>query len=382
MANFFIEKQLEALAAEQGSTVRSLKTTIREVAEDLTVATACSGTDSPLVLAKYWGLKGLFSCEFDDLKQKWILQNFPDTKRLFSDIKTLKRNEVFNIVTQSKESVPSANIFITGFVCKSVSTENNERKTYKNCIDDATGETGETFSGMMSYVRKHCPMVVIAENVKGITQRIDGEDPVILQVADTMKRAGYHFAWRLLNTSDFGIPQSRDRCWMVGLRKERFSQEDVDEIFDMIELMKTKGMSLKKYFEHFKVGQAGMPENRRLNPRQRKVMKAGLKKVANRRRPRDQVIVDVAKSEQRCPAQLNRTPCLVANSMMYWENQERFLSAQEALALQGIFCQDFPAERSFLGKHRRLCHDLTGNAFSMSVCSAVLTAVLLKLAEV
>mmetsp|Transcript_16519 Transcript_16519/g.19748 ORF Transcript_16519/g.19748 Transcript_16519/m.19748 type:complete len:85 (-) Transcript_16519:40-294(-) len=82
------------------------------------------------------------------------------------------------------------------------------------------------------------------------------------------------------------------------------------------------------------------------------------------------------------PAQLNRTPCLVANSMMYWENQERFLSAEEALSLQGIFCQDFPAERSFLAKHRRLCHDLTGNAFSMSVCSAVLTAVMLKLAEV
>lgn len=59
------------------------------------------------------------------------------------------------------------------------------------------------------------------------------------------------------NTCDFGIPQSRDRCWMVGLRKERFSQEDVEEIFDMIELMKTKGMSLKKYFEHFKVNLGG-----------------------------------------------------------------------------------------------------------------------------
>ena len=59
-----------------------------------------------------------------------------------------------------------------------------------------------------------------------------------------------------------------------------------------------------------------MPENRTLNPRQRKVLKAGLKKVPHRR-PRDQVIVDVAKSEQRSPVQLQRTPCLVANSS--WE---------------------------------------------------------------
>ena len=67
---------------------------------------------------------------------------------------------------------------------------------------------------------------------------------------------------------------------------------------------------------------------------------------------------------------------------MYWANQQRFLSAEEVLALQGIFTKDFKAARGkFLTKHRRLCHDLTGNAFSMSVCSAVLSAVMLKIAE-
>ena len=62
------------------------------------------------------------------------------------------------------------------------------------------------------------------------------------------------------------------------------------------------------------VGTGGMPENGTLNPRQRKVLKAGLKKVRRQRGLRDQVIVDVAKSEQRAPVQLHRTPCLVANS--------------------------------------------------------------------
>lgn len=66
----------------------------------------------------------------------WILENFPETQRLFCDIKSLKRDEVLNVVTERKERVPSADIFITGFVCKSVSSENNERKTYKNCIQD------------------------------------------------------------------------------------------------------------------------------------------------------------------------------------------------------------------------------------------------------
>ncbi|CAK8986137.1 unnamed protein product [Durusdinium trenchii] len=382
MANFFIEQQLGAVAREQGTSVRSLRSRIREVTSGLTLATACSGTDSPIVLAKCLGLESSFSCEFDKLKQEWIMANFPEVQRLFCDIKTLRRNEVLNLITGAKERVPSADIFITGFVCKSVSTENNDRKAYKNCIKEGSGETGETFSGMMDYIKKHTPLVVIAENVKGITTKNDGNPPVILQVVDAMKKAGYHFDYKLLNTSDFIIPQSRNRCWMVGLRRDQFSECDVEEIFDMVEQMKSPAMDLKKYFKHFKVGRMGMPPKQTLNARQRRVIKAGLKK-AKQRSPRDQVIVDVAKSDKRAPTQLNRTPCLVANSTPFWHNQNRFLSAEEVLALQGIFAKDFKAaKKTFLTKHRRLCHDLTGNAFSMSVCSAVLSSVLLKLCDV
>ena len=381
MADFFIEKQLEAVAREQGTSVGSLKTKIKDVASGLQMATACSGTDSPMVLAKYLGLESSFSCEFAERKQKWIMENFPEIQRLFCDIKTLKCQQVLNLVTGAMERVPTADIFITGFVCKSVSTENNDRRVYKNCIQEGTGETGETFSGMMDYVKKHCPSVVIAENVRGITAKNDGQPPVILHVVDAMKKAGYHFGYKILNTSDFLIPQSRNRCWMIGLRRDKYSQCDVEDVFDMIEQMKCPAMELKKYFQHFSVGKAGMPENDAPNVRHKKVIKVALKKVP-KRRDCDQVIVDVAKSEQRAPVQLNRTPCLVANSAMFWCNEDRFLSAEEVLALQGIFTKDFKAAKStFLTKQRRLCHDLTGNAFSMSVCSAVLTAVLLKMAE-
>ena len=48
------------------------------------------------------------------------MSNFPDTQRLYSDIKTLKRRKVQNMVTESKEVVREVDIFVTGFVCKSV----------------------------------------------------------------------------------------------------------------------------------------------------------------------------------------------------------------------------------------------------------------------
>lgn len=88
------------------------------------------------------------------------------------------------------------------------------------------------------------------------------------------RKAGYHFDYKLLNTSDFIIPQSRNRCWMVGLRRDQFSECDVEEIFDMVEQMKSPAMDLKKYFKHFKVGRMGMPPKQTLNARQRRVIKA------------------------------------------------------------------------------------------------------------
>ena len=40
-----------------------------QAAVGLSLATACSGTDSPIVLAKHMGLETSFSCEFDELKR-------------------------------------------------------------------------------------------------------------------------------------------------------------------------------------------------------------------------------------------------------------------------------------------------------------------------
>ena len=82
------------------------------------------------------GLKHGFSCEFDVRKVEWILENFPETQALFKDIKTLKNREVVDLVSNEKVQVPESDIFITGFVCKSVSTENNNREKYKNCCLD------------------------------------------------------------------------------------------------------------------------------------------------------------------------------------------------------------------------------------------------------
>ena len=56
------------------------------------------------------------------------------------------------------------------------------------------------FAGLLDYVKRQKPLVVIAENVRGIMCRNKGCAPVVMDVASAFDAAGYHFGYRLLNT--------------------------------------------------------------------------------------------------------------------------------------------------------------------------------------
>jgi site-specific DNA-cytosine methylase len=198
----------------------------------LRVGTMCSGTDSPVVvldnLAKAVpGLfvKHVFSCEFNERKRSWITANFPNLKLLFGDVNELsaRSGKAMNHITGEKVTVPAVDMVIAGFVCKSVSTENNKRSMYANCIREGFGKTGETFDGVMAYVRKFKPAIVICENVKGLTMKTKDEhgsicEPVINHVQQCFKRAAYSFDYHILDSSDFLLPQRRARVWMWAFR--------------------------------------------------------------------------------------------------------------------------------------------------------------------
>lgn len=196
----------------------------------LRVGTMCSGTDSPVAVMKALQevmdnkitIEHTFSCEWEPKKQAWIKENFPSLELLFGDIKELKSGRAKNFKTNKVVDVPHVDIVIAGFVCKSVSHENNERQEYNNCIKEATGATGITFDGMMGYVRKYRPSLVICENVKGLTicNRDRGgnvTEPVVLDVKRKFNRADYAFDYKVLDSRDYLLPQRRNRCWMYAL---------------------------------------------------------------------------------------------------------------------------------------------------------------------
>src|SRR5690606_27490899 len=64
------------------------------------------------------------------------------------------------------------------------------------------------------------PKVFIYENVKGLTNHDEGRTWDVMQ--DVFHNLGYSFFAKLLNAKDYGIPQHRERIFVVGFRNDEF----------------------------------------------------------------------------------------------------------------------------------------------------------------
>ena len=109
------------------------------------------------------------------------------------------------------EDMPYFDMLIGGFPCQSfsISAQNPPRLGYKD-------ERGMLFFEMVRILRARHPRFFIAENVKGILSANKGKAfPMIIK---EFRDAGYNVVHKLLNASDYGVPQKRERVIIVGFR--------------------------------------------------------------------------------------------------------------------------------------------------------------------
>ncbi|MEI7987209.1 MAG: DNA (cytosine-5-)-methyltransferase [Armatimonadota bacterium] len=111
------------------------------------------------------------------------------------------------------DSLPKFDILLGGFPCQSFSVvaQNPPRLGVKD-------QKGQLFFEMTRILREKKPSAFIAENVKGLLSANSGEAfPLVLQ---EFENAGYCVTYKVLNASHFGVPQKRERVFIVGFRSE------------------------------------------------------------------------------------------------------------------------------------------------------------------
>ena len=102
--------------------------------------------------------------------------------------------------------VPDAEIVIGGFPCQGFSVANRGRY--------ASDKRNELYLQLLRVINEKRPLYFVAENVKGLLSLEKGL--VFARILADFEDLGYEVSYALLNAADFGVPQRRERVFIVG----------------------------------------------------------------------------------------------------------------------------------------------------------------------
>lgn len=97
-------------------------------------------------------------------------------------------------------------ILVGGFPCQSFSIAGNRRG-----FDDTRGTM---FFHIARILEQTKPPLCLLENVKGLLSHDKGR--TFETILKTMDELGYDVEWQVLNSKDFGVPQTRERVYIIG----------------------------------------------------------------------------------------------------------------------------------------------------------------------
>lgn len=143
------------------------------------------------------GASCVYSSEIDSSVKEVYKKNFNETPD--GDITKVNENEI-----------PEHDILCAGFPCQAFSISGK-----KLGFNDARGTL---FFDVARIVKAKQPKVVFLENVKNFSTHDNGK--TLKVVKSTMEELGYNFNYSVLNSADYGLPQNRERIYMVCFRKD------------------------------------------------------------------------------------------------------------------------------------------------------------------
>lgn len=133
-------------------------------------------------------------------------------------------------IDTSTLNISDLDLLTYGFPCQDISSAGKQKGLFNS---DGTKTRSGLFFEALRIIEDLKPKYAVAENVKNLTSnKFRKQFDIILK---SLEEAGYNNYYQVLNSKDFGIPQNRDRVFIVSIRK------DIDKGFCF-----PKGFPLKK----------------------------------------------------------------------------------------------------------------------------------------
>lgn len=142
--------------------------------------------------------ESVFSSEINPLACKTYFANF-------------KENSL-NDITKVKESeIPDFDILLAGFPCQAFSIA-GKRQGFSDT-------RGTLFFDVARIIAHKQPRCIFLENVKGLISHDKGK--TLKVILSTLDELGYEVKYQVLNAKDYGLPQKRERIYLVGFHREK-----------------------------------------------------------------------------------------------------------------------------------------------------------------
>ena len=173
------------------------------------VATLFSGIGTPEQSLKHLQVEHetIFACEIDKFARTTYLANNQEPKTFYDDVYNIDGNKYKNQI----------DILIGGSPCQSFSIAGKRLGT--SC------PRGNLIYEYFRIVEESQPKVFIYENVKGFLsidkkKKKEKYGETFKNFVQSFKELGYTIYYEILNTKDYGVPQNRERIYIVGFRDE------------------------------------------------------------------------------------------------------------------------------------------------------------------
>ena len=153
---------------------------------------------------------GGFRIALEELRGKCIFSSEWDKKAQETYRVNFKELPVGDITKILENKIPKHDVLCAGFPCQAFSVSGKQRG-----FEDTRGTLFFDIARIANY---HKPSVLFLENVKNFVN-LDGGKTIKI-VYDTLTKIGYDVYHEVLNASEYGIPQSRKRVYIVAFRKD------------------------------------------------------------------------------------------------------------------------------------------------------------------
>lgn len=294
------------------------------------IGTDCSGIEAPIEALKKISDKydldftHIFSSEIDKYALQYIKDNH-NPKIIFGDITKRDINDV-----------PDIDLYVSGFPCQPFSRANK----FKTSVDPRLN----LFDSCLEVIRNKKPKIFILENVKTLVTLNDGKYfKEILDILNSLNLYNIHY--KVVNSKDFGIPQCRDRLYIIGISRQ-YSK------YDFLFPEKKPLKDINDFIDH--------------NDNTKMKIKECNKDLFNNI-PSDSVFIDIGFRKAKFPNSNKWSPCITAQPNMWCVKKHRKANIKEYLSLQG-----FPTENIVQNISDHQFKKKIGNSMTVDVIEELL----------